>query len=472
MRVFVTGATGFIGRALVPRLQRDDHVVVGWVRSPGRARGQLGADVELVPAEAARGELIAALERCDAVVNLAGEPLMDGRWTAARRAALETSRIRFTEQLVDAMAQARPCPAVLISGSAVGYYGDRNDERLIEASTSGDDFLARLCRRWESAAAEAGSLGARVVLLRTGVALGRDGGALAQMLPPFRFGAGGPFGSGAQYLPWIHLHDLVGIIARALVDTRYSGPVNGVAPEQTTSRAFASALGRVLHRPSMIRVPAIALEAALGNASTVLLASQRVEPMALRNLGFAFRFPTLDSALEDILGGTAVAISPVGPGDRIPEEARYELRTSTVIDAPLEQTFDFFSKAANLGVLTPAAMRFSIDGEVPPMEAGAVIDYRVRIARVPVRWRTRIERWEPERGFVDVQEKGPYRFWRHEHTFRADGPRTVMEDRVWYAPPLGIVGRLVNRLFIEATLRRIFQYRDEVIRLRFGVVDP
>jgi len=341
---------------------------------------------------------------------------------------------------------------------------------LTEASSGGDDFLARLCRRWESAAEDAHRLGVRVVLLRTGVVLGRAGGALAQMLPPFQIGVGGPVGSGEQYLPWIHLHDLVKIIAVALVDERYRGPVNGVAPEQATSRSFARALGRVLHRPAIVPLPALALKVIFGEAASVLLASQRVDPCVLRKHKFALDFPTLDAALEDIVGGTAVAISPARSRPEGAGEARYELRTSTVIDAPLDQTFAFFSKAANLGVITPTAMRFCIEGQPPPMAAGAVIDYRVRVGPLPVRWRTRITTWEPGRRFADLQEKGPYRFWWHEHTFQADGGRTVMEDRVFYTPPLGLVGRLANRVFIGSTLTKIFQYRGDVIRLRFGVV--
>jgi uncharacterized protein (TIGR01777 family) len=408
MRVLVTGATGFIGRALIPRLQHDGHAVVG-------------------------------------------------------------SRINVTEQLVRAMAVAKTRPRVFVSGSAVGYYGDRADERLTEASSGGNDFLAHLCGRWERAAQDAERLGVRVVLLRTGVVLGRAGGALAQMLPPFQLGVGGPIGSGTQYFPWIHLHDLVKIIAVALVDDRYRGPVNGVAPEQATSRTFARALGLALHRPAVLPVPALALKAIFGEAATVLLASQRVEPGALEQLEFAFDFPTLASALEDIVGGTAVAISPARSRPDGAREARYELRARTVIEAPLEDTFAFFSKAANLGVITPAAMQFSIQGQVPPMATGATIDYRVRVGPLPVRWKTRITTWEPGRRFADLQEKGPYRFWWHEHTFQADGRRTVMEDRVFYTPPLGVFGRLANRIFIRSTLRKIFQYRGDVIRLRFGV---
>jgi ligand-binding SRPBCC domain-containing protein len=350
----------------------------------------------------------------------------------------------------------------------VGYYGDRGEEALAETSTGGDDFLARLCREWERAARPAEALGLRVVFLRTGVVLGRAGGALAQMLPPFEFGLGGPIGSGRQYVPWIHLHDLVKIVAVALVDDRYRGPVNGVAPEQATGRSFARALGRALQRPAMLPVPALALKALFGQAATVLLASQRVEASALVERQFAFDYPTLDAALDDIVGGASVTISRAGPRPEGAGEARYELRTRTVVPAPLAETFAFFSKAANLGLITPAAMKFSIEGQVPPMAQGATIDYRVRVGPVPVRWRTRITQWEPGRRFIDLQEAGPYRLWWHEHTFQADGERTVMEDCVYYAPPLGILGRLANRLFIGPTLRRIFQYRGDVIRLRFG----
>jgi hypothetical protein len=470
MRVFVAGATGFIGRALVPLLRHEGHSVVAWVRFEASARSLLGAEVEMGHADAGFDALVSAIERSDAVVNLAGEPLMGGRWTAARRAVLEESRVKVTDQLVRAMAAAKRRPCAFISGSAVGYYGDRDEEPLTETSSAGDDFLAQLCRRWEQAAQQAETLGLRVVRLRTGVVLGRAGGALARMLPPFALGLGGPVGSGKQYLPWIHLHDLVKIIAVALVDDRYRGPLNGVAPTQATSRSFACALGRALHRPAILPLPTLALKALFGKAAAVLLSSQRVEPRVLRERQFEFDFPTLDAALEDMVGGASVTISPARSRPEGAGKARYELRTRTLVDAPIEETFAFFSEAANLGLITPAAMKFSIEGEVPPMAQGATIDYRVRIGPLPIQWRTRITTWEPGRRFVDLQEAGPYRLWWHEHTFQAEGQRTVMEDRVYYAPPLGILGRLANRLFIGPTLKKIFQYRGDVIRLRFGVV--
>ena len=306
MRVLVTGATGFIGRALVPLLRREGHTVLAWARSAARARGHLGAEVDVVEAGGGVTALTAALERSDAVVNLAGEPIVGRRWTESRRRLLRDSRVGLTGELVRALAAARTKPRVLVSGSAVGYYGDRADELLTEDSRPGNDFLAVLCQDWESAARGAEALGLRVMRLRTGVVLGRDGGALAQMLPPFRAGVGGPVGSGRQYMPWIHVHDLVAIIARALVDDRYQGPVNGVAPDPVTSRDFAKALGRALRRPAVLPTPAFALRLIFGEAASVLLGSQRVDGAALRRLGFSCAFPALDAALADIVGGPKV----------------------------------------------------------------------------------------------------------------------------------------------------------------------
>jgi len=470
LRVLVAGATGFIGRALVPLLLREGHAVVAWVRSEARGRGLLGPEVEIVSADAGLAALVATIERCDAVVNLAGEPLLGGRWTAARRAKLEDSRIGVTGQLVRGLAAARTRPSVFVSASAVGYYGDRADEVLTEESVAGAGYLAALCRQWEEAAQQAEPLGIRVVRLRTGAVLGRDGGALAQMLPPFEIGVGGPFGSGSQRLPWIHLYDLVRVIARALADDRYQGPVNAVAPEQATSHSFARALGLALGRPAILPLPSLALKAIFGEAATVLLASQHVAPGVLGRLQFPFEYPTLNAALEDIVRGAPVTIAAARTRPAGAETARYELRTRTVVDAPVDETFAFFSKAENLGLITPSGMRFRILGEIPAMTRGARIDYQLRVGPWPVRWRTRIEHWEPGVRFVDCQEAGPYRLWWHEHTFQAHGERTVMEDRVYYAPPLGFLGRIAHCLFTAAMLENVFRYRGDVIRLRFGVV--
>ena len=402
MRVLITGATGFIGRALVPILLGEGHQLIALVRSEERARSLLGAEVETVELSSGVKALTEALERSDAVVNLAGESIMGGRWTEARRRVLVESRVQLTKQLVSAIAEARPRPKTLISGSAVGYYGDRGSEVLHESSPGSNDFLARLCQDWEAAARLAEGSGLRVMTLRTGVVLGRDGGAIAQMLPPFRFGVGGPVGSGRQYMPWIHLHDLVRMIATALTDDRYDGTVNGVAPGQATNREFASALGRALHRPAVLPVPALALKVIFGEAAGVLLGSQRVEPRRLRELRFTYRFPTLDQAVADIIQTGDVEIMPARSSGELHTPVKedylrkrrptHELRTKTVLDTPMDEAFAFFSQAENLGLITPAAMRFEIQGGVPTITQGATVDYRLRIGPMPMRWRTRISR--------------------------------------------------------------------------------
>jgi hypothetical protein len=310
MRILLTGATGFIGRALVRRLLRVGHAASAWVRDTERARHALGPDVTLHASdgpEAWRG----ALSGAGAVVNLAGEPLFGRRWTAARRRALVESRIGLTTRLVEAIA-ALPLdarPRVLVSASAVGYYGDRADETLTEESPPGTGFLADLCRDWEQSARSAEALGVRVVCFRLGIVLGTEGGALQAMLPAFRWGFGGPLGSGLQYVPWIHVEDLVASLAAAMEDDRYRGPFNAVAPGAVPQGAFARALGRVLGRPAFVPVPGWALRLAIGGAAEAILSSQRAEPRRLLDQGFRFRFAVIDAALADVLDA-----GPSSPG--------------------------------------------------------------------------------------------------------------------------------------------------------------
>ncbi len=480
MRVLVTGATGFVGRALVLRLQRDRHAVSAWVRDPEKARHALGPDVALRPAggpDAWREALVGA----DGVVNLAGEPLFGRRWTAVRRQALVESRVGLTTQLADALGAlpADTRPRVLVSASAVGWYGDRGDETLTEASAPGEGFLADLCRAWVEAARRAEAAGARVVLPRIGIVLGPEGGALQAMLPAFRWGLGGPLGSGLQHVPWIHLADLVEAMATALTDDRYRGPVNAVAPDPVPQGTFARAVGRAIRRPAFFPVPGPILRLAVGGAASAVLSSQCATPRRLIDLGFRFRFAGLDAALDDVLGAPGrVAIIPAKDAPAsdylVQRQPRYLLRARTVVPAPLNAVFAFFSAAGNLGLLTPPAMRFRILTPEPiPMAAGAEIAYAFRVGPVTIRWKTVIARWEAGRLFADAQAEGPYRSWWHEHRFEAEGAgATVMEDRVWYAPPLGALGRMAHPFLVAPQLRRIFAYRAAAIRLRFGSGTP
>jgi uncharacterized protein (TIGR01777 family) len=301
MKVVVTGATGLIGSRLVPELRRRGDEAVVLTRSPERATRDLGVEAhgwrpELEPAPAA------ALAGADAVVHLAGENIAQ-RWNDAVKQRLMESRRTGTRNLVAGLRAVDPRPAVLVSSSAVGWYGSRGDEQLDESEPHGDGFLADVVAAWEREAEQAEALGIRVVRLRQGVVLDKDGGALAKMLPFFRAGVGGPVAGGKQWIPWIHVDDVVGMITGALDDARWDGAINAVAPEPSRNSDFSKALGRALHRPALLPVPAFGLQLLYGDMAGIVTEGQRVVPKRAEELGYAFRHPELDEALRSALAG-------------------------------------------------------------------------------------------------------------------------------------------------------------------------
>jgi uncharacterized protein (TIGR01777 family) len=471
--VFVTGATGFVGRAVTLALLGAGHRVVAWVRDEARARATLGANVELVSTDCGEEHLVRQLEGCDAVINLAGAPIAT-RWTAARRRDIVRSRVDLTRRLVHALARAGRRPDVLISTSAVGVYGNtRGDESLHATSEIGDGFAARLCVDWEQAARAAGELGVRVVIIRVGLVLGREGGVFGRLSGAFRAGLGGRLGRGDQFMPWVHLDDLVRLYLRGLADPNFEGVFEGVGPRPVTNREFTRALGAALSRPTWATVPESALRLAFGESAELLLASHRVHPDRTIAHGFEYRYTTVDEALNSLVDAEGVEIRRADPRE-VPDaeylrrrRPRYVLEQHTKIRRPLRDLVPFFERPENLGPLTPPRMAFEIRGEAPsPLRAGDRIDYRIHLGPVPMKWRTEISEHGP-RGFVDAQLRGPYRAWYHEHRFFEDEDGTHMVDRVHYAPPLGPLGVVAHRLFVAPMLRRIFAYRAAAIRRRF-----
>jgi uncharacterized protein len=300
MRALLTGATGFVGRRLLEAL--PDVTILS--RNPQAARRRLGAARVFGWDPVAEQPPTEAFDGVDVVFHLAGEPVAEGRWTQHKKHLIRESRLAGTRHLVAAMLRAPSPPKTLVSASAVGFYGSRGDEILAETATPGSGFLVDVCRGWEEAAAPAHEAGVRVVHPRIGIVLGRGGGALGKMLLPFKLGAGGPIGDGRQWMPWIHLDDLVGILLFAAEHGDLSGPINAVAPNPVTNRDFARTLGRVLHRPAFLPTPAIALRVLLGEFATVLVASQRVVPAAALAAGYPFRYPELETALRAIVSST------------------------------------------------------------------------------------------------------------------------------------------------------------------------
>ncbi len=299
MRVFVTGATGLVGRALCAELASRGHTVVALSRAPGGG-GRLAAGAIAVQGDpASPGPWQDELARCDSCIHLAGESLDAGRWTAERKRRIRESRVRSTENVAAVLRERGP--GVLVSGSAVGFYGSRGDEVLDEDAPPGDGFLAETCQAWEAAAMRAAPR-ARVVLLRTGVVLAAEGGALPRMVRPFRLFAGGPLGNGAFWQPWIHLADEVGLVLLALDDAGAQGPLVAAAPAPVRNRDLARAIGAALHRPALLPAPRLAIRLAAGEVADELLASQRCLPRRALALGYRFRFDEAGAAVKQLLG--------------------------------------------------------------------------------------------------------------------------------------------------------------------------
>lgn len=301
MRIVIAGGSGFLGTALTAALLNDGHDVVILTRQSPPPRDDRRRTFVTWTPDGRAGSWSAALESADAVINLAGESIAAKRWSEEQKRRILDSRLLATRSLTTAIRQSSRPPGVLISGSAVGYYGDRGDETLTEASPPGRDFLADVTRAWEEAAAAVSDM-SRVALIRTGIVLDRRAGALQKMLLPFRMFVGGPLGSGRQYMPWIHKTDWVRLVVWTLSHEGARGPLNATGPLPVTNAEFAKALGRALHRPSVMPAPAFALRLALGEmADALLLSGQRALPVRAADLGFSFRYGNIDEALADVL---------------------------------------------------------------------------------------------------------------------------------------------------------------------------
>lgn len=306
MHVTITGATGLVGSRLVARLLERGDAVTVLSRDAAKAKQALG-DVEAVAwtpgggSSAADPALSAALEGRDAVINLAGEPVFQ-RWTSTSKPRIRASRVETTNQLVAALGATTDRPQTLVNGSATGYYGDTGDIEVTEEHPSASDFLGELASAWEAAAHGAEAHGLRVAVIRTGLVLAPEGGALPVMAKPFRFGAGGWLGNGRQYVPWIHVDDEVGLLLAALDHPTFSGAVNAAAPEDATNKRFSKAVGKALHRPVLAPAPGFVLKTVLGEMSALVLDSSRTKPGRADELGYRFLHPGLVGALDDVFG--------------------------------------------------------------------------------------------------------------------------------------------------------------------------
>lgn len=444
-RILLTGSTGFIGRKLGVELSRRGYRVIALVRDIERA------DLPF-PAEKILWQSAFNLRDIDAVVHLAGESIGEGRWSKRQKEKIVSSRTQTTEKLqtiIDSIEGRKP--DVLVSASAIGIYGNRGDELLTEESSPGKGFLAETCLAWEAAAAELGEKVRRVVLMRTGIVLGRHGGALQKILPLFKRGVGGKLGSGAQWMSWIHLEDLVRLYVHAIEDSQMSGPVNCVAPNPVTNADFTGAVSKALNAPAFFPAPAFGLKLVLGEMSALLLDSQRVREK-LESYNFQFRFAKIGDALLSITKDV--------------EKSRglscQEYLGEVWLPVPPENVFAFLADLKNMEKVFPPSLELKVLSRADlRLREGRDYEYSLRRHSISVKCSSHIIDWVENHRFSSTHRKGPFHLWFHSRNLERIASGTLLTDRVIYQHKLGYFGDLFGQLILGSGLKNCFRFRGK-----------
>lgn len=448
MKILITGATGLIGSEIGKALSQSGHELCVVSRSRARAREILTYDAEIIEHDLSQQALPSeAFTGIDTIINLIGESI-DGRWTSQKKADILSSRRKASENLL------KNCPSsvkTILTSSAVGYYGDRGEEIVHEESTLGTGFLSEVCREWESAfIKQMQNKDRRVVIFRLGVVFSRKGGALKKMLTLFLNQRGGRLSTGRQWMSWVSLPEVVNVFCSALDDVHYEGVVNLVSPEPVTNAELTDMLSDILSSKQMPAAPAPVLKAVLGEMSHLLLDSTRVSPRKLRACGYHF----IDIDLKSFL---VKELLPYNEGYSFFSAEQF-------VPHAIDEVFDFFSDYRNLEKLTPKFLKFHVESiSTPEVQDQSVIEYKLKLHGLPVRWKTLIEVWEPPQRFVDRQISGPYKDWQHEHTFSEVPGGILLQDEVRYKLPMGGLGSFVAGSLVAHDVESIFSYRRKII---------
>lgn len=462
MRILLTGGTGLIGLEIGKKLVARGDEVVLLVRSSDRVSGRLPFPARVFDWDHTKDVPDAALDGVNAVINLAGESIADGRWTDEKKKRIRDSRVEGTRALVRAVQNRRAQISVFVQGSAAGIYGDRADEILDARSEGASGFLADVVRDWEASALALnenlapGLKPVRLPIVRTTMVLARHGGALAKMLPAFRAQVAGSLGwKGEQWMSWIHLEDISRLFLFALDTAGVGGVLEGAAPGPVTNAEFTDTLCEELGVFEGPPVPAIALKLALGEMSGLLLESQRLIPTRAKELGFKFEHETIADALHEIL-------QPLQRGT-------FEKLAEQWVPVSPEEVWPYFCDEKNLEALTPEFLKFKVKSKsTPEIGEGTLIDYSLSLNGIPFGWRTRIEEWQPARKFVDTQLSGPYSLWHHTHEFIPMAGGTLLRDRVLYRVPFGWLGAMASGWKVHRDVATIFDFRKDMIRKKFA----
>lgn len=445
MKILISGATGLIGKEVGKVLAAQGHKLLVISRNEKKARLALPFPCEVIEGDLTKGPLHDdRLSDVEAVINLIGESVVGSRWNAAVKNKIYDSRVLGTRHLIASLPSSLK---TFVGGSAIGLYGDRRDQVCHEDHPIGKDFLAQVTQDWEAETAKAPG---RVCMIRTGIVLSSEGGALKQMLFPFKAGVGGFLGDGKQWMSWIDIQDIVGLFIFALENENVRGPLNGVAPFPVTNKVFSEKLASSIGRSLALPVPSLAIKVLFGEAAGTILSSIRCSADRAKSLGYQFKSPDLMKTLEKHC---------------TPYKLREEIMSSEqFVPCPPEQLFEFFRDPKNLEEITPPTLSFHIKKvSTPEIQQGTLIDYILKIHGVPAKWKTEIDEWSPPFKFVDNQLQGPYKLWHHTHEFRPFCGGTLMVDRVRYKLPLGYLGWLIAGAFVRKDVQSIFNYRREYI---------
>lgn len=454
MKILMTGATGWIGKSLGIELIKRGHSLVCLVRDIQSAKILCPFPAEFIEWKNVNEAFDdSSFSKVDAILNLLGESISSKRWNKNIKEQILSSRIDSTTHLVH-FAKKNQVKS-FINASAIGFYGDRDDENLNEESTAGKGFLAEVCQKWEEKTFSISS-NCRCVALRIGVVLGFDGGALEKIIPTYRHGFGGKIGNGKQWISWIHILDLKNLIIEALENENFKGPINATAPAPVTQKDFSKALGKSLRRPSFFKVPKFLLKIVLGEMSEFILSSLKVLPEKALNLDFHFKYKDINSAFYNIV--------------KTNNFSEQNLLVYQYIDKPIEEVFSFYSNEYNLEIITPSFLNFKVLGKTTPaIQENTLINYHLSLHGIPVKWQSKILNWSPPNNFVDTQTKGPYKKWHHTHKFEPLGSGTLILDHVVYKLPFGVIGNLFAGWKVNSDVKKIFSYRNKIISKYFKI---
>lgn len=450
----MTGATGLVGKEIGKKLVSLGHELTVLTRNPDDAKSSLPFPAKILPWKNYSDQLPSSyFDGIDSVIHLAGESIASGRWTTKRKKLIFESRTYGTTNIVNAIRSSNRTVKQLISASAIGIYGNTK-EWVNEESPQADDFLAHVCKKWEEEAQALTDIGVNVINPRIGIVLSRKGGAMDKMLPVFSTGLGGVLGNGKQWMSWIHQDDLTNLFIYFIHHPELKGAFNAVAPEPVTNKDFSRSLAKSLGRGLFFPVPGLALKLLLGGMSALVLEGQRVSSKKIMENGFKFKFSNLEMALQDLC-------LPLNSGQK-------EIFAEIWLPKKTQEVFPFFCDEKNLEKLTPEYLNFHVlKKSTDAIQEGTLIDYKLSLHGIPMKWKSLIENWEPGKKFVDRQIQGPYKLWHHTHEFEDFAGGTLVRDRVLYKLPFGRIGELVSGPIVRADVQKIFSHRKKVIAQLF-----